>query len=122
LTFIAIHYGTTLKESVEDRGEAIRTALKELIRRFDVKEKTETQDESKRACHEHYLDGWKSDGTYTITASNSNKFNVYCDMKDGGWTLVGMVHTAFEKVNVDVGLFSKSLHGSLYRSLFVCLS
>ena len=71
MTFIAIHYGTTLKESVEDRDEAIRTALKELIRRFDVKEKTETQDESKRACHEHYLDGWKSDGTYTITLSPS---------------------------------------------------
>ena len=52
--------------------------------RFNEKDKTDTPDDTKRACHEHYLDGFRDDGTYTITASDGNKLKVYCDMASEG--------------------------------------
>ena len=75
--------------------------MKELTKRFNEKDKLETPDESRRACLEHYNDGFTEDGTYTITSSTRAKLKVYCDMKGGGWTLVGMVHTARDNVKVD---------------------
>ena len=91
--------------TVQDQAEATKTALAELSRRMDEKDESDeakTPDASKRACHEHYLDGFRADGTYTITTSGGDKVNVYCDMASGGWTLVGMVHTASSTGNVQV--------------------
>ena len=40
-----------------------------------------------RDCREAYLNGCRKDGVYTIDPGCGKPFNVFCDMKDGGWTV-----------------------------------
>eukprot|EP00040_Diaphanoeca_grandis_P013830 m.69886 g.69886 ORF g.69886 m.69886 type:complete len:400 (+) comp24151_c0_seq1:135-1334(+) len=47
-----------------------------------------------RSCLEHYNKGARIDGSYPIQElSDTEVTTVYCDMKNGGWTLTAMVHT-----------------------------
>ena len=56
---------------------------------------TTQQDTSKRSCKEllEATPGLR-DGGYVVTPDGTNQIKVYCDMAGGGWTLVGMVHSA----------------------------
>ena len=38
-------------------------------------------------CREAYLEGCRQDGVYTIDPGCGKPFNVFCDMKNGGWTV-----------------------------------
>ena len=38
-------------------------------------------------CREAYLNGCRKDGVYTIDPGCGQPFNVFCDMKNGGWTV-----------------------------------
>ena len=40
-----------------------------------------------RDCREAYLNGCRKDGVYTIDPGCGKPFNVFCDMKNGGWTV-----------------------------------
>ena len=40
-----------------------------------------------RDCREAYLNGCRKDGVYTIDPGCGQPFNVFCDMKNGGWTV-----------------------------------
>ena len=40
-----------------------------------------------RDCGEAYLNGCRKDGVYTIDPGCGKPFNVFCDMKNGGWTV-----------------------------------
>ena len=40
-----------------------------------------------RQCREAYLKGCREDGVYTIDPGCGKPFNVFCDMKNGGWTV-----------------------------------
>ena len=40
-----------------------------------------------RQCREAYLKGCRQDGVYTIDPGCGKPFNVFCDMKNGGWTV-----------------------------------
>ena len=40
-----------------------------------------------KECREAYLKGCRQDGVYTIDPGCGKPFNVYCDMKNGGWTV-----------------------------------
>ena len=42
---------------------------------------------SVKECREAYLKGCRQDGVYTIDPGCGKPFNVYCDMKNGGWTV-----------------------------------
>ena len=44
-------------------------------------------DPTPRDCNEAYLNGCKKDGVYTIDPGCGKPFNVFCDMKNGGWTV-----------------------------------
>eukprot|EP00729_Bicosta_minor_P020311 gene20311-33411_t len=88
-------------ETIQDQASSTKTALAELARRIDEKDQAEKPDDSNRACHEHLLDGFTTDGTYTITSSVGKTLKVYCDMSGGGWTLIGMVHTSSSASKVD---------------------
>lgn len=51
-------------ETIQDQASSTKTALAELTRRIDEKDQAEKPDDSNRACHEHLLDGFTTDGTY----------------------------------------------------------
>ena len=40
-----------------------------------------------KECREAYLKGCRQDGVYTIDPGCGKPFNVFCDMKNGGWTV-----------------------------------
>ena len=40
-----------------------------------------------KECKEAYLKGCRQDGVYTIDPGCGKPFNVFCDMKNGGWTV-----------------------------------
>ena len=40
-----------------------------------------------RDCREAYLNGCRKDGVYTIDPGCGKPFNIFCDMKNGGWTV-----------------------------------
>ena len=40
-----------------------------------------------RDCREAYLNGCRKNGVYTIDPGCGKPFNVFCDMKNGGWTV-----------------------------------
>ena len=40
-----------------------------------------------KECREAYLKGCREDGVYTIDPGCGKPFNVFCDMKNGGWTV-----------------------------------
>ena len=40
-----------------------------------------------KECREAYLKGCRQDGVYTIDPGCGQPFNVFCDMKNGGWTV-----------------------------------
>ena len=40
-----------------------------------------------KECREAYLNGCRKDGVYTIDPGCGKPFNVFCDMKNGGWTV-----------------------------------
>ena len=42
-------------------------------------------DPTPRDCREVYLNGCRKDGVYTIDPGCGKPFNVFCDMKNGGW-------------------------------------
>ena len=44
-------------------------------------------DPTPRDCREVYLNGCRKDGVYTIDPGCGQPFNVFCDMKNGGWTV-----------------------------------
>ena len=44
-------------------------------------------DPTPRDCREAYLNGCRKDGVYTIDPGCGQVFNVFCDMKNGGWTV-----------------------------------
>ena len=44
-------------------------------------------DPTPRDCREAYLNGCRKDGVYTIDPGCGEPFNVFCDMKNGGWTV-----------------------------------
>ena len=44
-------------------------------------------DPTPRDCREAYLNGCRKDGVYTIDPGCGKPFNVFCDMKKGGWTV-----------------------------------
>ena len=44
-------------------------------------------DPTPRDCREAYLNGCRKDGVYTIDPGCGKPFNVFCDMKNGGWTV-----------------------------------
>ena len=44
-------------------------------------------DPTPRDCREAYLNGCRKDGVYTIDPGCGKTFNVFCDMKNGGWTV-----------------------------------
>ena len=44
-------------------------------------------DPSPRDCREAYLNGCRKDGVYTIDPGCGKSFDVFCDMKNGGWTV-----------------------------------
>ena len=44
-------------------------------------------DPKPRDCREAYLSGCRKDGVYTIDPGCGKPFNVFCDMKNGGWTV-----------------------------------
>ena len=44
-------------------------------------------DPTPRDCREAYLNGCRKDGVYTIAPGCGQPFNVFCDMKNGGWTV-----------------------------------
>ena len=44
-------------------------------------------DPTPRDCREAYLNGCRKDGVYTIDPGCGQPFNVFCDMKNGGWTV-----------------------------------
>ena len=43
---------------------------------------------ARETCLDYYESGFVTDGIYTLEASNGNSFDAYCDMSNGGWTLV----------------------------------
>lgn len=49
------------------------------------------------SCFAHYAAGAREDGTYLIGPDSDDQSQqserVFCDMANGGWTLVAMVHT-----------------------------
>ena len=44
-------------------------------------------DPTPRDCREAYLNGCRKDGVYTIDPGCGKPFSVFCDMKNGGWTV-----------------------------------
>ena len=44
-------------------------------------------DSTPRDCRGAYLNGCRKDGVYTIDPGCGKPFNVFCDMKNGGWTV-----------------------------------
>lgn len=63
------------------------------FRRLARKLKKELEDMgkgvNKRAdCRQLYLSGKKKNGVYKINANKKEMFNVYCDMANGGWTVI----------------------------------
>ena len=44
-------------------------------------------DPTPRDCGEAYLNGCRKDGVYTIDPGCGKPFNVFCDMKNEGWTV-----------------------------------
>ena len=40
-----------------------------------------------KQCREAYFKGCRQDGVYTIDPGCGKPFNVFCDMKNGGWTV-----------------------------------
>lgn len=87
--------------SVQDKAIQALQETKILRQRVDaLNASTPVPDPTKKSCKEHFDDGFKIDGTYTIMPDGSNKMKAYCDMTSGGWTLVGMIHTA-DKSGVD---------------------
>ena len=44
-------------------------------------------DPTPRDCREAYLNGCRKDGVYTIDPGCGKPFNVFCDMKNGGWSV-----------------------------------
>ena len=44
-------------------------------------------DPTPRDCNEAYLNGCRKDGVYIIDPGCGKPFNVFCDMKNGGWTV-----------------------------------
>ena len=44
-------------------------------------------DPTPRDCREAYQNGCRKDGVYTIDPGCGKPFNVFCDMKNGGWTV-----------------------------------
>ncbi len=43
---------------------------------------------ARETCLDYYESGFTTDDVYTLEASNGTTFNAYCDMSNGGWTLV----------------------------------
>lgn len=41
-----------------------------------------------KECRQLYLSGKKKNGVYKISPDNKESFNVYCDMENGGWTVI----------------------------------
>ena len=62
-TKITFNQLTEFVETVQDQISSTKTALAELTRRIDERDQSEKPDDSKRACHEHFLDGFTTDGT-----------------------------------------------------------
>ena len=52
---------------------------------------------TKRSCRELWEAGARKDGTYLINPDSTASVKAYCDMRNGGWTLVGMIHTSSTK-------------------------
>ena len=44
-------------------------------------------DPTPRDCKEAFDNGCRRDGVYTIDPGCGKSFNVFCDMKNGGWTV-----------------------------------
>lgn len=62
-----------LKENAKNSHEILKT-----IREKDIP----------KDCEEIFLKGQKEDGVYLISPDGRCPFKVFCDMKNGGWTLM----------------------------------
>ena len=55
------------------------------------------------SCLDHYKRGKKDNGVYSIEVKDlqgtTKKLELYCDMKNGGWTLVGQIQGWHEIYN-----------------------
>ena len=45
-------------------------------------------DPTPRDCREAYRNGCRKNGVYTIDPGCGKSFNVFCDMTNGGWTVI----------------------------------
>ncbi|XP_045187758.2 fibrinogen-like protein 1 isoform X2 [Mercenaria mercenaria] len=62
--------------------------LEEKVRVFKQQIKQLPHQQYPKDCGEIYSTGTKTDGVYTISPDKKCSFSVYCDMTNGGWTLI----------------------------------
>ena len=43
---------------------------------------------ARETCYDYYNSGFVTDGIYSLESSNGTTYDAYCDMTNGGWTLV----------------------------------
>lgn len=60
--------------------------------RLDLINTTDPNTVPRPSCLDHYNNGSRVDGTYMVGDANTSQ-GVFCDMRNGGWTLVAMAHT-----------------------------
>ena len=53
-----------------------------------VTEEADIDAVGRETCLDYYNSGFVTDGVYILEASNGTSFDAYCDMSNGGWTLV----------------------------------
>lgn len=75
------------------------TQLRELLNSLNETVNPETEP-ARPSCQDHYDAGARVDGTYLLAAAGGGgdgTLAVFCDMANGGWTLVTMVRTGSER-------------------------
>ncbi|XP_076096941.1 uncharacterized protein LOC143067507 [Mytilus galloprovincialis] len=73
-----------VKETIKQHKNHKENTLKEVKLRYPKKDQTEPKD-----CYDYYMQGYKRNSIYKIKPYGFGKsIQVYCDMKDGGWTLI----------------------------------
>ena len=77
-------------------------------------------------CGDYFSNGFREDGIYEITPLKSNldlKFNVYCNMTKGGWTMIMKRESRNKNVNFEQDIIGyKRGFGSLNSDHFLGLT
>ena len=70
-----------------------------------------------------YQVGWKEDGVYCLEPVDGQTFDAYCNMRQGGWTLIGQTSIDVDDMDDDTPKFKDGwLRSNKNLGMYKCIA